>query len=166
MNRSTPGLPVHHHTILRKIEKKLVKYLSPWRSLTHSKLKTRAFRGRSPGNCQEWDIYKEICPREFLARSQMTSAERGWVSDHQTRNCFDQTRRHCPLHGTASGVPKERISKKNPQNHFTGQPSFNFHNFSSNNARLLVKPPKRLSPSPCPSPVCAVLSHSVVSNSV
>ena len=133
-----------------------MKYLSPWRSLTHSKLKICAFHGQSPGNCQEWDTYKEICPREFPARGQMTSAERGWVSDHETQNCFDQTQRHCPFHGTASGIPKERTSKKSTKSLQDNHPS-------TSTTSVVTMPDyewshqKGSSPPPPPAPALCVL---------
>ena len=86
----------------------------------------------------------------------MTSAERGWVLDHQTQNRFDQTQSLSTPWNCKWG-PQRKDLKKNPQNLFTGQSSFSFHNFNSNNDRWRAKPPKRLFPSRLPAPALCVL---------
>lgn len=61
------------------------------------------------GICQVQDAPKEICPRQFPARSQVTSIERGWISDRQTEAMMGW---HPPFHETIGGSPQWRDLKK------------------------------------------------------
>lgn len=98
---------------------------------------------------------KKKAAREFPARSQATSKQRGWLSDPQTQKPRrgGQLEEASGLHSVElpSAVPRERTSKKKPLNQPTVTLGLLPHP-PGTSARLLPEPPRKTFSSPSPRP--------------
>lgn len=119
----------------------------------------RAFHGQTPGELPGMRRPQRNLPQRVRCHlpevRYITYKRLDFRASNTELRWGGQPEEASPTLWNCRGVPRERIAKKkNPQNHLTGQSSLDFHYFSSNLAptSLVVKSPKTIFPSPCPSP--------------